>query len=205
MFDYILTQMQNFLGQWLLPIILWGFDPFFKSNFDYWFVCNRVHLRSISKKNWPDVFCDCHPIWLMQETAICVDNLRFIIMWYDDDSWLYYIKLIRCVMCQFVQISPKDLDTTICIDETMSLNSIDKFYQNVILPEAGILPQIQSSVDCMIFTSDLNKILKQHLSLKKKYMYVTKGYTQSPRYWPQQLPSGIRSHPYINHSSYQVV
>ena len=91
------------------------------------------------------------------------------------------------MVCQFVQISPKDLDTTICIDETVSLNSIDKFDKNVILTEAGILPQIQSSVDYMICTSHLNKILKQHLLLKKRNLYM--------------LSSDISSHPDIDHSS----
>jgi len=76
----------------------------------------------------------------------------------------YYTKLI--MVCQFVKISPKDLYTTICIDETVSL--IDKFDKNVILTEAGIIPQIQSSLDYRISTSHLNNILKQHLLLKKK-------------------------------------
>ena len=95
----------------------------------------------------------------------------------------YYTKLI--MVCQFVKISPKDLYTTICIDETVSL--IDKFDKNVILTETGIIPQIQSSVDYRISTSHLNNILKQHLLLKKKSMYVTKWCKQSPKYWPQQL------------------
>ena len=72
---------------------------------------------------------------------------------------------------------------TICIDETMSL--IDKFDKNVILNEARIIPQIQSSVDYRISTSHLNNILKQHLLLKKK----------KEIYRVCMLPSGISSHP----------
>ena len=127
-------------------------------------------------------------IWLMQmqETEICVAHLRFIIMWHGDDSWLYYIKLF--MVCQFVQISLKDSDTTICIDETVFLNSIDKFDKSVMLTEAGILPQIQSNVEYMICTSHLNKILKQHLLLKKRNL--------------SMLPSGISSHPDNDHSSF---
>ena len=70
----------------------------------------------------------------------------------------------------------------------MFLNSIDKFDKSVILTEAGILPQIQSNVDYMICTSHLNKILKQHLLLKKRNLCM--------------LPSGISSHPDNDHSSF---
>jgi hypothetical protein len=58
------------------------------------------------------------------------------------------------------------------------MSLIDKFDKNVISTEAGIIPQIQSSVDYRISTSHLNNILKQHLLLKtkKKSMYVTKWY-----------------------------
>jgi hypothetical protein len=98
----------------------------------------------------------------------------------------YYTKLI--MVCQFVQISLKDSDTTICIDETVFLNSIDKFDKSVMLTEAGILPQIQSNVEYMICTSHLNKILKQHLLLKKRNL--------------SMLPSGISSHPDNDHSSF---
>ena len=74
------------------------------------------------------------------------------------------------------------------------MSLIDKFDKNVMLTEARIIPQIQSSVYYRIFTSHLNNILKQHLLLKKKkeiyrVMYVTKWYKQSPwpRYWTHQL------------------
>ena len=106
-------------------------------------------------------------------------------MWHGDVSWQCVLHQTNYGVSIFVQISPKDLDTTICIDETVSL--IDKFDKNVILTETGIIPQIQSSVDYRISTSHLNNILKQHLLLKKKSMYVTKWCKQSPRYWPQQL------------------
>jgi hypothetical protein len=58
------------------------------------------------------------------------------------------------------------------------MSLIDKFDKNVILTEARIIPQIQSSVDYGISTSHLNNILKQNLLLKKnkKSMYVTKWY-----------------------------
>ena len=66
------------------------------------------------------------------------------------------------------------------------MSLIDKFDKNVILAEAGIIPQIQSSVDYRISTSHLNNILKQHLLLKKKKKCT--GYVT-------MLPSGISSHP----------
>ena len=69
----------------------------------------------------------------------------------------------------------------------MSLNSIDKLDKNVILTKARIIHQIQSSVDYMICTSHLNKILKQHLLLKKRNLCM--------------LPSGISGHPDIYHSN----
>ena len=124
----------------------------------------------------------------MQETEICVAHLRlrFIIMWHGGDTWLYYTML--SMVCQYVQISSKRSGYyKICIDETVSLNSTDKSVKNVILTEAGIVPQIQSSVDYMICTSHLNKILKQHLLLKKRNL--------------SMLPSRISSHPDIDHSS----
>ena len=64
------------------------------------------------------------------------------------------------------------------------MSLIVKFDKNVILTEAGIIPQIQSSVDYGISTSHLNIILKQNFTFEKeKEIYVCYQvvlYKQSP-------------------------
>ena len=82
----------------------------------------------------------------MQETEICVAHLRFIIMWHGDVSWLLHQTNYGVSIC--ANQSKLTGYRTLCIDETMSL--INKFDKNVILAEAGIIPQIQSSVDYRI-------------------------------------------------------
>ena len=79
------------------------------------------------------------------------------------------------MVCQFVQISPKDLDTTICIDETMSLNSIDKFDKKRDFDRGRNSPS--NSKQCRLY--DMYFTRQQNIEAtftfeKKKSIYVTK-------------------------------
>ena len=66
-------------------------------------------------------------IYVSYTNTICLyhDNCEgYVGCW---NGWLHFM------VCQFVQISPKDLDTTICVDEAVSLNSIDKFVGGILV------------------------------------------------------------------------